>query len=149
MTRRDWLLLLIAHDASERGLEPVRVQKALFLLAQEGDIPPEEQYQFVAYNYGPMSVRVYRDVSALVHAGLAEHVPVPGYTWQPVRATAAGRRQAAALLAEASPADHLAIARLHAIHHLVTALGFAELLEAIYRRYPEFASRSVFRRRRR
>lgn len=149
MTRRDWLLLLIAHDASPRGLEPVRVQKALFLLAREGDIPPGEQYRFVPYNYGPMSVGVYRDVAALVSAGLVEAVPVPGYTWQPVRATRAGRAQAAAIERRASPVDRLAIARLRAIHHLVTALGFAELLETIYRRYPEFASRSVFRRRRR
>lgn len=149
MTRRDWLMLLIAHDTSQRGLEPVRVQKALFLLAHEGDIPPAERYRFVPYNYGPMSVRVYRDVAALVAAGLVEPVAVPGYTWQPVRATPAGRQHAAALEAAASPADRLGIARLHAIHHLVTALGFAELLETIYRRYPEFASRSVFRRRRR
>ncbi len=64
-------MLLIAHEASPRGLEPVRVQKALFLLAREGDIPRDEQYRFVPYNYGPMSVGVYRDVAALVAAGLA------------------------------------------------------------------------------
>ena len=57
MTRRDWLLLLVARHADARGLEPVRVQKALFLHAREGGVPARERYWFVPYNYGPMSPR--------------------------------------------------------------------------------------------
>ena len=90
MTPADWLLLLLAHDAPAAGLEPVRIQKALFLLAREGGLPPRERYWFVPYNYGPMSPRIYRDVDGLVRRGLAERVPVPGYTWGRVRATDAG-----------------------------------------------------------
>lgn len=146
MTRRDWLLLLVARHAEPRGLEPVRVQKALFLHAREGGVPARERYWFVPYNYGPMSPRVYRDVEALTRAGLMERVPEPGYAWGRVRATARGRERAEQLAATAPPA---ALARLDRIRSEVVSLSFAELLESVYERYPDFAAASVFRRRRR
>ncbi|CAA9535588.1 MAG: hypothetical protein AVDCRST_MAG85-4082 [uncultured Solirubrobacteraceae bacterium] len=144
MTRRDWLLLLLGLDPPPAGLEPVRVQKALFLLAREGGIPTRERYWFVPYNYGPMSPRVYRDVDALTRAGLVERVPVPGYAWGLVRATERGRERATEL---AAGADGRAVRRLSEIRREVAALSFADLLESVYERYPEFAVRSVFRRR--
>ena len=144
MTRRDWLLLLVGLHPPPGGLEPVRVQKALFLLAREGGIPPRERYWFVPYNYGPMSPRVYRDVDALARAGLVERLPVPGYAWGRVRATERGRERAAQLAREADPR---ALRRLREIREDVVALSFAALLESVYDRYPTFAQRSVFRRR--
>jgi uncharacterized protein YwgA len=144
MTRRDWLLLLVGLHPPPGGLEPVRVQKALFLLAREGGIPSRERYWFVPYNYGPMSPRVYRDVDALTRAGLVERVPVAGYSWGLVRATARGRERAAQL---ATRADRGALRRLAEIRAEVTSLSFAQLLESVYERYPAFAAKSVFRRR--
>jgi hypothetical protein len=146
MKPADWLLLLVALDAAGVGLEPVRVQKALFLLAREGGLPRSQRYWFVPYNYGPMSPRIYRDVDALVRRGLLERLPVPGYTWGRVRATAAGRRHAEALAAAAGPRERRGLAALRDIRDLVTSLGFADLLATIYERHPEFAVRSVFRR---
>ena len=146
MTPADWLLLLVAHDAPAAGLEPVRVQKALFLLAREGGLPRSERYWFLPYNYGPMSPRIYRDVDALVRRGLIERVPVPGYAWGRVRATAAGRRRAEALAAAATDRERSALAALRRIRALVVSLGFADLLATIYDRHPEYAVRSVFRR---
>ena len=146
MTRADWLLLLLALDAPAAGLEPVRVQKALFLLAREGGLPRSERYWFVPYNYGPMSPRIYRDVDALVRRGLVERVAVPGYAWGRVRATAAGRRHAEAMAAGAAGRERTSLAALRRIRDLVTSLGFADLLSTIYERHPEYAVRSVFRR---
>jgi uncharacterized protein YwgA len=146
MTPADWLLLLVALDAPAEGLEPVRVQKALFLLAREGALPRRERYWFVPYNYGPMSPRIYRDVDALVRRGLLERQSVPGYTWGRVRATRAGREQAERLVATASDRDRANLAALRRIRTLVTSLGFADLLATIYERHPEYAVRSVFRR---
>jgi uncharacterized protein YwgA len=142
----DWLLLLVALDAPAEGLEPVRVQKGLFLLAREGGLPRSERYWFVPYNYGPMSPRIYRDVDALVRRGLLERVPVPGYTWGRVRATAEGRRRAEGLAASARERERVALAALRRIRALVTSLTFADLLATIYERHPEYAVRSVFRR---
>ena len=146
MTPADWLLLLLALDAPAAGLEPVRIQKALFLLAREGGLPRSERYWFVPYNYGPMSPRIYRDVDALVRRGLVERVPVPGYAWGRVRATAEGRARADELAAAAGERERSALSTLHRIHTLVTSLSFADLLATIYERHPEYAVRSVFRR---
>ena len=148
MTRRDWLLLLVAPSAGEVDLDPVRVQKGLFLLAQEGDLPLDQRYAFVPYNYGPMSAGVYRDADALVRAGLLERVAVEGYGWGRLRATPAGRARAERLRrdAAASPQARRALARLADVHALVTSLTFSQLLETIYARYPAYAERSVFRR---
>ena len=146
MVPADWLLLLVALDAPTAGLEPVRVQKALFLLAREGGLPHRERYWFLPYNYGPMSPRIYRDVDALVRRGLVERLPVPGYTWGRVRATEAGRRRAGDLVAAASARERRSLEGLRAIRELVTSLSFADLLETIYDRHPEYAVRSVFRR---
>ena|SRR5688572_31136227 len=146
MTPADWLLLLVALDAPPGGLEPVRVQKALFLLAREGTLPRSERYWFVPYNYGPMSPRIYRDVDGLVRRGLLERLPVPGYRWGRVRATAEGRRQAEALVARTGERERHSLAALRRIRGLVTSLSFADLLATIYERHPEYAVRSVFRR---
>src|SRR5918998_6026715 len=99
MTPRDWLLLLVALDGDRVGLDPIRIQKGLFLLAQEGGLPPAERYWFVPYNYGPMSPRLYRDVEVLVRRGLLERRTVDGQTWRGVRATPHGHERAATLMA--------------------------------------------------
>ena len=144
MTARDWLLVLIALDGAPGGLDPVRLQKGMFLLAREGGIPPGERYPFRPYNYGPMSPRLYRDLDGLVRRGLVEPRPVPGYAWSRFAATPRGAERAERLRAAADP--HV-VGRLRALKRSIAALGFAELLETVYERHPEYATRSVFRRR--
>jgi uncharacterized protein YwgA len=146
VTARDWLLLLVALNGDRDGLDPIRVQKGLFLLAREGGLPARERYYFVPYNYGPMSPRVYRDVELLVRCELLERRTVDGQRWRRLRATAAGHARAAGLLEAAGGREREAIERLREIRQLITSLSFTRLLEAIYRRYPEYAERSVFRR---
>lgn len=46
MARRDWLLVRSAYRGSPAGLDPVRVQKAMFLFARSGVVPPGQQYEF-------------------------------------------------------------------------------------------------------
>ena len=150
MRSRDWLLLLIGLDAEpgRDALDPVRVQKGMFLLAREGGIPPKERYWFVAYNYGPMSPRLYRDLEALERLGLVERRESPdeGLRWRPVGVTAAGAERTAELVAAADPRESAVIAWLRETKRHMAGLTFAELLREIYARYPAFASRSVFRR---
>ncbi len=146
MTPRDWLLLLVALDGDPVGLDPIRIQKGLFLLAQEGGLPPAERYWFVPYNYGPMSPRLYRDVEILVRRGLLERRTVDGQTWRRVRATLHGHERAETLMAHAGARELAALAHLRAIRRLIDGLDFTRLLATIYERYPAFAARSVFRR---
>lgn len=149
MRSRDWLLVLIGLDAEPGGaaLDPVRVQKGMFLLAREGGVPPKERYWFVAYNYGPMSPRLYRDLEALERLGLVERRDVrDGLRWRPVGVTPAGAAKVDELVGAAVGDERVAIAWLRETKRRMLGLTFAELLTDIYARYPAFAARSVFRR---
>jgi hypothetical protein len=148
MRRRDWLLLLLTLGESPPGLDPVRLQKGMFLLAQEGVIPSEERYRFIPYNYGPMSPGVYRDVDVLVRLRLAERYDVPGYPWRGVRPTTHGLEAGARLVAQADgdPGTAATLRLLAAIRGRIVGMGFSELLSFIYDRYPWVAARTVFRR---
>lgn len=140
---RDWLLLLIALPGAPQGLDPVRLQKGAFLLREEGGLTREESYAFVPYNYGPMSAALYRDAERLRREGLAERCPVQGFSWGRWVATERGTHEARRV---ALRADRVALKRLDRIKRRIAAMSFAELLEDLYDRYPEYATRSVFKR---
>ena len=146
MERVDWLVLLIDASGRPGGLDPVRIQKGMFLLAREAALPPPERYRFRAYNYGPMSVEVYRDLDRLVEGGLVRRRPAKGYRWSLFDVTAEGAAHAARVAALAQREAPLARKRLERIVALLDRLDFAELLRTVYERYPQYAARSVFRR---
>lgn len=145
MTRADWLLLFVTANPV-RPLEPVRLQKGLFLLAMSGALPEGERYAFEPYSYGPMSRDLYRDARLLSRDGLLTERCVPGHTWTTSAATAEGRRRAMRLRDQAAADRPEALAALRRIRDLVDTLGFAELLSHVYERHPAYAARSVFRR---
>lgn len=142
MTRREWLLLYVALKGAPSGLDPVKIQKGMFLMAMEGGLPDEERYAFRPYLYGPMSSAIYSDLERLEADGLIEGHRVPGYTWKRYKATAGGLDAARHLLNE--EANQSAARRLFEIKERVAAQKFPELLRDIYARYPEYATRSVF-----
>lgn len=124
----------------------MRIQKGMFLLARESGVPPRQRYWFVAYNYGPMSPRVYRDLDELERAGLVERREArDGLRWRPVGITAAGAERVAQLRAAAPPEARATIDWLGETKRRMLGLTFAELLRDIYARYPAFAARTVFR----
>jgi uncharacterized protein YwgA len=141
MTPRDWLLLYFALKGAPSGLDPVRIQKGMFLLAMEGGLSAEETYDFAPYHYGPMSSTVYADLDALEAEGLIEGEEVSGYTWKRFRVTPAGLEAARELKHET---DTAALRRLYDIKQKVSEQTFAALLRDVYAKYPEYASRSVF-----
>jgi len=144
MSRREWLLILAALKGPAGGLDPVRVQKGLFLLAMEGDVPVEERYEFEPYNYGPMSRDVYRDLGELGADGLIERVEVAGQSWPRFRATEHGRELAQQLVNEADPHTRAAARKLYEIKQDIVRKSFADLLNDVYDRYPRYAEKSVF-----
>jgi DNA-binding PadR family transcriptional regulator len=141
---RERLLLFIALDGAPQGLDPIRLQKGMFLFAMDDDTDPREGYQFVPYNYGPMSAQIYRDLELLSEQGLVEAVPVEGQSWARYSATEQGLATARDLLNEEP--TQVAAQRLYEIKLDVSSHSFKEVLEDVYDRYPEFASKSVFRR---
>ncbi|HEX5990802.1 MAG TPA: hypothetical protein VFY75_11400 [Solirubrobacterales bacterium] len=144
MQARDRLLLLVALDGAPRGLDPVRLQKGMFLDAQESDAQEGEKYTFVPYNYGPMSAQIYSDLDELRAEGLVEEVPVQGQSWSRYVATEKGLEAGQKLL-DKEPSREVG-KQLYRIKKEVASKTFKALLEDVYERYPAYASKSVFRR---
>jgi hypothetical protein len=147
VTARDWLTLLIAFEGAPEGLDPVRIQKGMFLFARETDVPATQKYDFRPYNYGPMSRQIYDDLDALVAGDLVEQVPVRGQSWTLYRATAQGVTRGNELVAQAGALYPQAVEHLFATKGAVASVSFEELLTDVYDRYPDMATKSVFRRR--
>lgn len=141
MEPRDWLLLYVAFKGAPHGLDPVRIQKGMFLFAQEGGVSKTEGYEFEPLHYGPMSKQVYADVDRLVADGLIRGEAVPGYTWKRYTITPAGMDVAKHLYEDA---DELPMQRLYAIKQDVSTKSFNALLRDVYARYPPYAVKSVF-----
>lgn len=137
MNRRDWLLMLL-----NGGLDPIRIQKGMFLFAMESGSPPREVYEFEPYNWGPLSRRIYFDLEEFLAERLAERVPVPGQTYAQYRRTSTGTEAAEAL---ARRADTNRTAILDQIRQKVTSTSFDDLLRDVYGRYPDSATKSLFR----
>ncbi len=144
MTRRDWLLLLLGFKgANGAALDPVRIQKGMFLFAQQAEAPDEERYDFEAYNYGPYSFDLRDDLNRLVGEGLAQAEPVPGYTWSRFRLTEDGY---AAARVVRDNAERDVAKKMFAIKQTVSGKSFNALLRDVYDEYPDYATNSIFQR---
>jgi uncharacterized protein len=145
LKRENWLLLLLGLKTDSPlhvALDPVRIQKGMFLLAQESDLPIGQRYEFQPYNWGPYSRELRRDLDRLVSEGLVAAQEVPGYSWKQYSLSHAGLATARQTLATASRA---AVALLLDIRRRVTDVTFEELLKDVYSKYPEYAVNSLFR----
>lgn len=141
---RDRLLLFIALEGAPSGLDPIRIQKGMFLFAHEGAPSDDEKYDFVPYNYGPMSKDIYKDLDQLQGEELIRTVPVEGQSWTRYIVTTAGVAKARDLLADER--SEVAARQLLAIKRAVATKTFSELLDDVYERFPEYAANSIFRR---
>jgi hypothetical protein len=144
MRRIDWLLLLLALSDSSEQLDPVRLQKGMFLMAQEYPLSPGERYEFVPYDYGPFSVDIYRDLDVLYQMGFIECTQTPGYTWSRYRPTEAGVGQAQRVVDVMDAQQRKRAVYLQQLKQGVLSLTFRQLLQHVYSRYPEFRENSVF-----
>jgi hypothetical protein len=140
MKRQDWTLLAIS-SANGGGLSAVQLQKVLFLLEQ--DLPKEIGegfYNFVPYNYGPFDPTVYKDADHLSLQGFV-NISQPTGRYNVYKVTPEGADRARHLEHEAPPR---ALQHLRNVIAWVQKLSFAELVRAIYTRYPAMKANSVF-----
>lgn len=137
-------LLLIFLSGPEQ-LDPIRIMKGMFLFSQECPkdwIHDEDRYRFEAYNWGPFSRDVYRDLDALVIQGLVTTTTITGRDWNYHAATDAGRTLAATAAQQWRPAVRVYLEKLR---RYVLSVNFSTLLKTIYQKYPDYAVNSVFR----
>jgi DNA-binding PadR family transcriptional regulator len=141
LSPRDWLLLLLLTGATE-SIDRVRIQKAMFLFAERSKAPASEKYSFEPYHYGPFSFGIYPDLATLQREGLIQ-AEVAGWTRSPsYTLTRAGVERAAAIK-RGIPPPRLEL--LGQLRGWVTQRSFSQLLRDIYRLYPEYATKSIFR----
>jgi hypothetical protein len=141
--RCTWLLLLLDRGALGSSgpdeLDPVRIQKGMFLLSERG--PARGVYTFQAYDWGPFSSAIYADLASLTRQGYLAEEKVPGRTWSTYRVTARGHERAAAAAAQVG---EVATSWLRQAREFLTTRSFAQLLREIYALYPDYAVNSRF-----
>jgi hypothetical protein len=141
--RSGWLVLLLDRDAlgatGPEELDPVRVQKGMFLLSKRG--PARGLYAFRAYDWGPFSSAIYSDLDALVAQGYLDRQRVPGRTWCTYRVTPSGHEVASGMAQQIGAAN---VGWLRSAREFLTTRSFAQLLREIYEEYPDFAVNSRF-----
>ena len=145
MDRKDWTMLVIAA-ADSAPLQPVQLQKALFLLGENFSrkVLGKNYYKFSAYDYGPFSSEIYEDAEALQSENLISITRSPISRYKLYSTTEAGTEHAAQLRA-ALPSN--AQEYVSSVVKFVQSMSFRELVLTIYKHYPKMRANSVFKGR--
>jgi DNA-binding PadR family transcriptional regulator len=142
LQRADWCLLFLSRAPlgapGPEELDPIRIQKGLFLLSKRG--PARDLYAFRPHYWGPFSSEIYRDLNRLEAQGLVETERPAGQTWSLYRTTARGEARAAEL---AGALDPHVVEWLADDRSFVGKRPFVQLLKEIYAAYPEYAEKSL------
>ena len=143
MNREDVLLVALTA-AGNKPMQPVHLQKTIFLI--DRGLPQlfddESKYDFTPYDYGPFDAAVYGDAELLKRAGLVTIEREASASYRVYRVTDAGRVKGELLLAALGMSIGDKICK---VVQLVASLTFRELVAAIYKAYPEMKANSVFR----
>lgn len=141
MTRKDWVLLALAA-ADGQQLSPAQLQKSLFILSRAMPEADRVQfYRFVPYHYGPFNSDIYADAELMQRSGLVSIGRRQGRRWAEYEATSAGLDRAKVLEGNA-PSQLLEY--LRRVVKWARSVTFQQLIRAIYAKYPEYRSNSVF-----
>lgn len=132
---------LVALAAMPDGSStPVQIMKMLFLMDRK--VPAAfggPKFNFAPYDYGPFDRSVYDAVETLATRGL---VDIVGGHPRIYRLTNEGRAEAARVASQLQPtfSDYF-----RQLGSWIASLGFAQLVSAIYREFPDMRVNSVFR----
>lgn len=142
MDRKEIVLAALAGSNGE-WFTPVQVQKLLFVMDRElADRIGGPYFEFAPYDYGPFDAAVYSTLEGLCLEGLVEIEYSPNTRWSKYRLTLAGVEKGRCAL-ETMPQEVCNFVR--SLSEWVRSLSFAELVSAIYRRYPDMKAKSIFR----
>ena len=143
VSKKDWMLLAI--DSSNDGtLSPVQLQKSLFIFGQvKKKAVGRYFYKFEPYHYGPFSQVIYSDAAALEADGHIQVSRTPSRTWPEYTITKAGLERAEGIQKAVLKEDYR---YLFNVVNWAKSLSFAELLRAIYEKYPAYKKNSVIQR---
>ncbi len=138
--RQDWLLsFIVGTEHYDSWVDRIRLMKGMFLFQEEGDAPPEVDYDFQPYDYGPFTREVYDDLEELSRQGLI----IEARDGKSYRATAAGCSRIDDLVSHPLGLDPPAVEHLQNLRVELADLSFRQLLKRVYDAHPESAARSV------
>jgi len=138
--------LLVFLGSGDKRLDPIRVQKGLFILTEETPedwLPSEARYRFEPYRYGPYSAEIYYDLDKLEGLGYVIATRVLGQSWNYYSLTTEGQELARSV---AGGMDSRAVQYLRRLRDFVGELSFRKLLTTVYEHYPAYAVNSEFER---
>lgn len=144
MDKRSWVLLVMAV-AKDRSLQPVHLQKTLFLLQQNlslKNLRVNDFYHFEPYDYGPFCSEIYSDADILSDDGLVHIDQLANLSYRTYSATGGGVSAAEKLMESLRPEVKTYLTE---VVNWTTSLSFKQLVSAIYRYYPEMKVNSVFK----
>lgn len=138
--RQAWLLLfIVGTEHYDSWVDRIRLMKGMFLFQEEGSAPPEVDYYFQPYDYGPFTRELYDDLEELSHQGLI----IEARNGKSYRATAAGCSRIDDLVSHPLGMDSAAVEYLRDLRVELDDLTFRQLLKRVYEAHPESAARSV------
>lgn len=142
MLDRQDILLLIARgaDGGQFPLDPIRIMKGCFLVAQLGKSDWKSLFQFEPYAYGPFDSSVYEARNTLASKGM---LSISGNGRYPTYSLTPEGQARVAELHQKIPAAE--INWLTEIGKYITSKSFIGLLDEIYDKFPEYTTRSRLR----
>ena len=136
--KKDILLAFIDLSIEKQNiLSPIQLMKGMFLVKNELKI--SNFYKFEAYLYGPCSFEIYSDLIDLLENKLIDAISTP-FSWKYYRTTNVGSNKANLIIKKL---DKKNVEKLNEIKKLVITKSFLELLEYVYKKYPEYAKNSI------
>ena len=136
MTKKDWTLLVIS-SCNRSPLQPVHLQKSLFLLQRNltlSQLEVEDFYHFEPYDYGPFCSQIYLDAEKLTAEGFV-HIDRPiNQSFQLYSPTEQGLSSAGDLRKSLRPE---VVDYLGRVVQWTCSMSFRSLISAIYRVYPD------------
>jgi len=140
LAKKDVLLVLLDISIDDNALmSSIQIMKSLFLVKNELNL--RDFYEFEPYLYGPCSFEVYTNLIILSDEKLIDEVKTP-FSWNYYKTTPKGSEIAKHI---SSKIDKNLVKKMQEIKKLVLGMNFIELLEYVYKKYPESAINSIFR----
>jgi len=143
MIKNEELLILYLHLPSfenKKIIDPVRIMKGVFLICKEIE-EFKNSYMFEPYLYGPCSFEIYSDLRQLMAKGIVQEHAQEIHYWSLYSLTNTGEEIAQQIVRKISKE---LLTKISDIKQTITRLSFIDLLKFIYRKYPDYAKKSIF-----